>query len=68
MRQSQFDQLLAWMMIQTLNTAVISQQMQLGRELTEEEFLECHRNTHKAAEDLMSFFAENRQKEPPQRG
>lgn len=50
MRQEQFDRLLAWTMLSAHNSAVIEQQNILQRDLTQDEYKECYKNTQKKAE------------------
>ena len=60
MRQEQFDQMLAWTMLNALYGAELVERAHLGRELTREELAECHKNAHRAAELMAGMFAENR--------
>jgi hypothetical protein len=49
MDQDQFEQLLAWTILSTLNSSVLEQQRILGRDLTDEEYSDCHKSTHRNA-------------------
>ena len=60
MDQTQFDQLLAWTMLSALHGAVIERQNILGRDLTEEEYQDSHRKTHRNAEMLQEQLRQAR--------
>lgn len=62
MRQHQFDQLLAWNMVTAQYLALLVEQNQVGRPLTEEEYRECGQRAHGAAEAVKGFFQENRKR------
>lgn len=59
MRQAQFDQLLAWTMLNALYGAELVMQSRLGRDLTQDELIECHKEAHHAADAMRVMFAQN---------
>ncbi|HAM41248.1 MAG TPA: hypothetical protein DCP69_07885 [Candidatus Omnitrophica bacterium] len=60
MKQSEFDQLLAWTMLVAQNTGIIVQQNQAGRPLTQEELdAEVHK-AHDVAEILAGHISQSR--------
>ena len=61
MNQDQFDQLLSWTMLGSLNSAVLEQQIILGRDLTAEEYSECHKKAHQSAELIQSQLRQARE-------
>lgn len=65
MRQSQFDQLLAWTMLNALYGAELIMQTRLGRELGKDELELCHKQAHATADLMCAMFAENRGSSPP---
>lgn len=65
MRQVQFDQLLAWTMLNALYGAELVMQNHLGRELTKQELVQCHKDAHAAAEIMQGMFSENRKSPQP---
>ena len=60
MKQSQFDQLLAWTMLSALNSEEILQWLRLGRELTPEEHQGCHEVAKQMAAEMYKRLAEVR--------
>lgn len=60
MRQEQFDHLLAWTTLNALYGAELIWQSRLGRELTQEELVECHKDAHRTANVMKEMFASNR--------
>ena len=62
MRQLESDRLLAWTMMNALQTGILVEQNQLGRPLNDLEFEDCYSRTRTAVETMMGFLAENRRK------
>jgi hypothetical protein len=52
MNQDQYEHLLAWTMLAALNSSVLEQQRILGRDLSSEEYTDCHKRTHQNASML----------------
>lgn len=61
MNQAQLDQLLAWTMLAAIKGTVIERQNAFGRDLTAEEYAQCHKDSYKAAELLRQELELNRE-------
>jgi hypothetical protein len=60
MRQDQFDSLLSWTMLNALNSALIFEQNQKQRPLTQEEVEDCMQRHHGVADVVVDFLRGNR--------
>jgi len=60
MKQAQLDQLLAWTMLAAMKSAVVEHQNILGRDLTTDEYKQCHVDTYKAAGLIQEQLTLNR--------
>lgn len=60
MKQTQFDQMLAWTKLAALNSEELLLRMRLGRELTPEEHQGCHDVAKATAEEMYRRIVANR--------
>lgn len=59
MNQDQFNRLLAWTILSTLNSSQLLLQSQLGRELNQVELTKCHKDAYAQADLIYGMLAEN---------